>query len=266
MSEQHTTGQVAASAAEIYDTFFVPALFAKWPPHLLNAAQVKTGHQLLDVACGTGILAQAAAERVGAAGSVTGIDINEGMLAIARHKAPHITWQVGPAEGLPYEDGRFDRVVSQFGLMFFQDQPQALAEMCRVTKPEGTVAVAVWGALEATPGYKAVAQLLHEIFGPEVAQSIEAPYSLGDRDKLGRLFEKAGIQDFSVETITGTVRFSSLEDWIFTDIKGWTLADVVDEAGYEKFRQAAHTKLAQFVQADGSVVFDAPAHIVTAAV
>jgi len=88
---EHEKGQVAASAAEIYDQFFVPALFADWPEHVLRAANVQAGDSVLDVACGTGVLARKAADLVGPSGSVVGVDINEGMLAAARQKAPDIT-------------------------------------------------------------------------------------------------------------------------------------------------------------------------------
>jgi ubiquinone/menaquinone biosynthesis C-methylase UbiE len=260
---EHEKGQVAASAAAIYEQFFVPALFAEWPMHVLKAAQVQAGDSVLDVACGTGILAREAAKLVGAAGSVVGVDINEGMLAVAEQKAPNITWQAAPAESLPFETSSFDRVVSQFGLMFFQNQIKALAEMERVLRPGGKAAVAVWGSLAATPGYAVVADILDDLFGAEAAQSIQAPYALGDKAKLTTLFRQAGLDDITIHTLTGTVRFASIEAWIYTDIKGWTLADVIDEEGYERLKQYAPQKLAQFVQADGTVVFPAPAHIVT---
>ncbi len=260
---QHETGQVVTSAAEIYEEFFVPALFARWPAHVLEAAHVKKGDAVLDVACGTGILAREAANIVGSSGSVVGIDINQGMLAVAQRQAPHILWKAGPAESLPFEANSFDCVVSQFGLMFFMKPAKAISEMVRVLRPGGTMAVAVWSLLEETPGYAAVAQLLNELFGPEVANSIEAPYSLGDTQQLASLFLEAGITNPSIQTITGKARFASIEDWIYTDIKGWTLADTIDDEGYEQLRQIAPQKLSAFVLPDGSVEFDAPAHIVT---
>lgn len=265
MSE-HTRGQVVTSAAEIYEQFFVPSLFAGWPNRVLHAANVQTGDAVLDVACGTGVLAREAEKCVGPDGSVVGVDINGGMLAVAAQKAPAIVWEVGPAEALPFPDNTFDRVVSQFGLMFFEDQAEAIAEMGRVLRPGGTMAVAVWGALSETPGYAAVAQMLDELFGPGVAQSIQAPYSLGDTRELARIFTAANVGDFSIRTLPGKARFASVDAWLYTDIKGWTLADVIDDRGYARLQQAAPQRLAPFVQSDGSVEFDAPAHIVTATV
>lgn len=260
---EHESGQVAASAAEIYEEFFVPALFAQWPGRVLQAANVQAGDAVLDVACGTGILAREAASWVGARGSVVGIDINEGMLDVARQKAPDLSWKSGPAESLPFEAESFDRVLSQFSLMFFADQTKAIAEMGRVLRPGGTLAVAVWDSLQATPGYAVVAEILDELFGPQAAQSIQAPYSLGDTQKLRSLFAGAGMNDVTIQTVPGTARFASIEAWIYTDIKGWTLADRIDDEGYDKLKRYAPQKLSQFLLADGSVAFSAPAHIVT---
>lgn len=262
MSE-HDRGQVAAGAAEIYEQFFVPALFADWPAHVLAAVEARAGDDVLDVACGTGVLARAAAEVVGPAGTVTGLDINPGMLAVAREKTPEVNWDSGVAESLPYDAGSFDRVVSQFALMFFEDPVQALVEMKRVLRPGGALAVAVWDRLEVTPGYAAVAEILEEVFGADVAQSIAAPYSLGDTGRLAALFDAAGLSDVEIRTVSGEARFASIDAWIYTDIRGWTLADVIDDEGYERFRQVALQRLAHFQQPDGSVSFAAPAHIVT---
>ncbi|MDT8304800.1 MAG: methyltransferase domain-containing protein, partial [Anaerolineae bacterium] len=198
------------------------------------------------------------------AGAVTGVDINEGMLAVARQKAPHLTWRPAPAESLPFDDATFDRVVSQFGLMFFVDPPRALAEMMRVLRPGGTLAVAVWDTLEMTPGYAQLATLLDELFGSEAAQSLHAPYVLGDKQTLVSLFAEAAVPDPTIQTMSGTARFPSLEAWMYTDIRGWTLAGMIDDEGFERLQRAAQERLSHFVRADGSVEFDAPAHIVTA--
>ena len=259
----HERGQVAATAAEIYEQFFVPALFAEWPQHLLKAANVQVGDHVLDVACGTGILARTAVSHVGAQGAVVGVDINEDMLAVAHTKAPLLSWKTAPAESLPFDNGTFDHVVSQFGLMFFTDQVKALTEMKRVLRPGGCLAVAVWDTLNKTPGYAVVAEILEDLFGQEVANSIQAPYNLGDKQKLASIFAEAGIENITIQTITGQARFSSIDSWIYTDIKGWTLANVISDEEYEILRQVAPSRLSQFVQEDGTVIFDAPAHIVT---
>ncbi len=256
-------GQVSKSAAEIYDEFFVPALFQEWTKHVLDAAQVGEGQLILDVACGTGVLARSAAIRVGTASKVSAIDINAGMLDVARKSNPAIDWREAQAEALPFEDNSFDAVVSQYGLMFFQDRPKAIQEMLRVVRPGKKVAIAVWGKLDDTPGYAAMVDLLLGLFGEEAANGIRAPYNLGDKQHIIEILNQAGINNYGINTITGTARFPSIEDWMFTDIKGWVLADSIDDAQYQQLLDEANKEMQQFLLEDGSVAFDAPAHIIS---
>jgi ubiquinone/menaquinone biosynthesis C-methylase UbiE len=257
-------GQVSRDAAEVYDEFFVPALFQEWGARVADAARIQPGQRVLDVACGTGVLARAAAERVGASGGVIGLDINEGMLAVAARKSPQIEWRMGRAEALPFEDVYFHAVVSQFGLMFFEDRRAAIQEMVRVLRPGGRLAVAVWDSLDHTPGYAAMADLLDRLFGAEAANGLRAPFSLGDAAKLPSMFDHAGLTEVAVTTHTGTAHFPSIQDWVFTDIKGWVFADQLDDEQYALLLREAEQPLAPFVSADGQVRFASPAHIVTA--
>lgn len=257
-------GQVQASAAEIYDEFFLPALFAQWPPHLLEAAQVVPGQRVLDVACGTGVLARDAVRRVGSAGKVVGLDVNDGMLAVARRREADVEWRRGRAESLPFEAQSFDAVLSQFGLMFFDDPRQALREMLRVVRPGGRIVVAVWDALERAPGYEAMAGLLRRLFGEEIANALRAPYCLGDTNALAGLCAEAGLANAVIETHAGTARFPSIASWVRTDIKGWTLADRIDDAQHALLAAEAEKALRRFVVAGGAVQFAHPAHIVSA--
>ncbi len=260
----HEKGQLVTEAARIYEEFFVPALFADWPEQLLAATAAQPAQRLLDVACGTGILARHAFKKFGGKGFVEGLDPNEGMLAVARNTSASIQWTQGRAEALPYTDGAFDLVLCQFGLMFFEDRRAALREMLRVLRPGGSLGIAVWAPLRKTPGYAAVAALLRELFDENVARSIEVPYSLGEPEELEGLLQEAGATEINCRTRPGEARFPSLEAWIHTDLRGWTLADVIDEEGYQRFRKAAQTRLAPFVLQDGSVCFEAPALIATA--
>jgi SAM-dependent methyltransferase len=257
-------GQVTRSAAEIYEEFFVPALFEEWPPRVLDAARTRPGQRVLDVACGTGVLAREAARRVGHDGSVTGIDRNEGMLAVARRQTPAIQWQNGVAEALPAASEAFDTVVCQFGLMFFDDRAAALKEMWRVLRPGGGLAVAVWDDLEHSPGYAAMVVLLDRLFGKRIADELRAPFALGDANALASLLEGSGIPGVEIATYAGIARFPSLGDWVRTDIKGWTLADLIDDAQYELLLAESRQALAALVGHDGTVAFASPAHIASA--
>jgi ubiquinone/menaquinone biosynthesis C-methylase UbiE len=262
--EATQSGQVSRSAADVYEEFFVPAIFLEWAAPVVEAAAVAKGQRVLDVACGTGVVAREAARRAAPVGMVVGIDCNEGMLDVARRTCPDVEWRLGRAESLPFGDGEFDAVVSQFGLMFFEDRVAALREMWRVLNRGGRLAVAVWDTLERTPGYAAMTALLEKLFGDQVAAGLRAPYVLGDPDGLLALFAEAGIATARLETRNGQAHFPSLEAWVHTDIKGWTLADMIDDAQFDTLRREAAATLARFTRPDGSVRFPAPAHIVTA--
>ncbi len=259
--ESAELGQVSTAAAEVYETFFVPALFGQFATRVAEAAGIRPGDTVLDVACGTGALTREARRRAGAAGTVTGLDRNAGMLAVARRSDPAIDWREGMAEALPFADGHFDAVVSQFGLMFFEDRSRALREMWRVLKPGGRLVVAVWDSAERSPGYRQMIGLLDRLFGPDIAAGLEAPFVLGDPADFAAAFTAAGLPDVRIETLPGTARFPSIDDWVRTDVKGWTLADAIDEDGYRRLKRAAREELRAFAGPDGAVAFAAPAHL-----
>ncbi len=258
------TGQVSTSAAEIYEEFFIPALFREWAERVADEAEIEKGQKVLDVACGTGVLTREVFERVEREGSVIGLDVNEGMLAVAAKKSPpEIEWKFGAAEAIPFGDETFDRVVSQFGLMFFTDKPLAIGEMFRVLKSGGRFSIAVWDKLENAAGYRKVVELLQRLFGEEVADALRSPYSLGDTEFLKTLFEQAEVRDLEIKTLEGEARFPSIESWMFTDVKGWTLAEIIDDEQYELLLAEAKEELKDFLTEDGSVAFRHPAHIIS---
>jgi ubiquinone/menaquinone biosynthesis C-methylase UbiE len=256
-------GQVNKSAAEVYEDFFVPALFQQWAARVADAAKIESGQRVLDVACGTGTLTREIAARVGSKGSVVGVDINDGMLEVARRKAPNVELRQGSAESLPFDDNSFDAVACQFALMFFTDRRAAIWEMLRVLRPGGRMVVAVWDRVESSPGYAAVTELLQRLFGDEAADALRAPFNLGDLQTLRSEFANAGISNFEVTTQPGTARFKSIKDWMFTDVRGWTLADMINDAQFDRLLGEAEVALKEFVDADGKASFAAPAHIVT---
>lgn len=259
------TGTVARSPAEIYDALFVPALFRQWGPIIAGEARIASGERVIDVACGTGVLALAALERVGAKGAVTGLDPNSDMLDVARRKTSRIQWCDGRAEDLPFPDETFDAAVSQFGLMFFAEPAKGLREMMRVLKPGGRLAVAVCDSLTNSPGYDAFAGLLDRLFGDQIANAFRAPFGLGDVERLRTLCSQAGIKKPEVKQLQGKVRFASIASLVSTERACvWTLGGLLDDAQFNRLMAEAERALQPFIVADGSIVFDMPALIVVA--
>ncbi len=257
-------GQVTRSPAEVYEEFFVPALFQQWGSMVAGTAGIGQGQRVLDVACGTGVLACAAAERVGTSGAVVGLDINEEMLVVARRKSESIQWCHGQAESLPFPDESFDAVVSQFGFMFFEDQVASLLEMMRVLRPGGRMAVAVCDALDHSPGYAVLAELLHRLFGEPVADAFRAPFVCGDTQQLLSLCAEAGIAGAKVMRHDGMVRFASIESLVSTERACvWTLGGLLDDVQFERLLKEAEESLKPFVMTDSTMSFVMPALIIT---
>jgi ubiquinone/menaquinone biosynthesis C-methylase UbiE len=251
--------------AEVYDEFFVPALFRPWASVVADAAEIGPGQSVLDVACGTGVLACVVAERVEPRGWVVGLDPNEDMLQVAHRKSNAIEWRTGRAESIPFPEETFDAVVSQFGIMFFEDAVGALREMMRVLRPGGRLAVAVCDALENSPGYAAFEDLLRRLFGDRVAGAFRAPFVLGDAQKLHSLCSDAGIFDARVTRHEGMVRFASIRALVSTERACvWTLGGLLDDEQFETLARESERALQKLVGKDGALAFAMPALIVTA--
>ncbi len=255
------TGQVSRSAAEIYDTVFVPALFGQFAPWLADAARIAPGERVLDVGCGTGIAARAAQAKTGPRGLVAGVDINDGMLARARRNGTGIAWHKAPAEALPFGDAGFDATLCQFALMFLENRTEALKEMARVTRPGGRIAVLVWATVDESPGYRDLVPLLREFAGDAAADALTAPFVLGMEADVAAALADAGLAPPAPRDMIGTARHPSLDAWIDTELGGWTLAEHVTPPQIAALKAAARERLVHHVGPGGKVAFPAPARL-----
>jgi SAM-dependent methyltransferase len=215
-----TTLQISGAPAEIYERHMVPAIFARWAPDLVQAAGVQAGECALDVACGTGAVTRLLAERVGPTGKVTGLDINPGMLEVARLVAPvqSIEWLEGSAVKMPLPDATFDAVVCQQGLQFFPEKMAALSEMRRVLKRGGRLALSCWRSIEHTPGYLVLEQALARRIGPEKAAL--PPFSFGDAGAIRGVVVEAGFREVKLWAEAKMIRFRSAEHLVRAVVGG----------------------------------------------
>jgi SAM-dependent methyltransferase len=200
--------QVAAAAAEAYERYMVPAFFGPFAERLIELAAPRPADRVLDVACGTGIVARRIAPRVS---SVTGLDLNAGMLDVARAAEPTIEWLEADACALPLPDAAFDLVLSQQGVQFLPDPATGLREMRRVLAPGGRLAVSVWRDAVHSPGWLRLAEALDRHAG-EAGTIMRAPFSLSDAAELRGLVHSAGFRDVSVRIRMLPVRFPSASD------------------------------------------------------
>lgn len=255
------------NTASNYEKLMVPALFVSWSERLLDEADIKPGDRILDVACGTGVVVRTAMKRTGSnSSSVTGLDPNPGMLAVAESMATGPEWKEGIAEELPFDDESFDVVVSQFGLMFFQDRAAALREMERVLAPGGRLAVTVFDSLDNNPGYSAMTEVFAKVAGEEVAQALRGPFSLGDTQELKTLCSESGLSSAKVTTHNGKARFPDVRTMVLADVKGWfPLAGIqLTDEQIDEVVQQVESSLREYISSDGRLEFPMPAHFITA--
>ncbi|MGE0159401.1 MAG: class I SAM-dependent methyltransferase [Gemmatimonadales bacterium] len=196
------------SFPELYERELVKPLFRPWVDPLLDAARLERGDDLLDVACGTGIVARVARERLGLGSRVVGVDLSPVMIAHGRVVAPGVDLREGSADRLPVEpDETFDVVTCQQGLQFFPDKPGAVSEMLRVLRPNGRVAIATWRSIEESPFILE----LQRVAERRVGRIDDRRHGFGDAAALASLLETAGFADVTVERLERTIRFADGE-------------------------------------------------------
>ena len=258
------TFQLSLDSAESYESVFVPALFEPWAEMLVDAAAVRVGDRVLDVACGTGIVARIAAGRVGTRGSVVGIDRNPAMLAIASRLRPDIEWREGDASGLPFLARSFDVVLCQAALMFFADPRRALAEMARAIKDDGTVAIQVWDRLEDQPAYRPFVEVAARSAGEHATELLGSYFSRGDLPELQALVRSAGLWPTDTRTHSTNLRFGSVEAFVMTEVDSTPLGERLPSDVLATIIEDAREALEAFTHADGTLDIPIRGHVMAA--
>ncbi|WP_217573407.1 class I SAM-dependent methyltransferase [Mesorhizobium sp. GbtcB19] len=257
-----------ASFPGMYERWLVGPLFRPWAEATFDEVTLSPGNRVLDIACGTGIVARVARERLGAAGYVVGIDINPEMLAVARTVAPDIDWRAGNASALPLHDKeQFDVIVCQQGLQFFPDKPAAAAEMRRALAQGGRLAVATWRSDEEIPFFRELRRVAERLLGPIA----DLRHSLGNAAPLEALLRDAGFHEVRSRTISRTIRFEDGAPLLRLNTMALVGMSAAGKAMADQERQRVVEDIvsgsAPVLQshADGSgVVFEVSSNLVTA--
>lgn len=250
MSSDPRQWQLEGPSAELYERYLVPAVTLPWATDLVDRVGVESGDRVLDVACGTGAVARVAAEHAGEGGRLVGLDINAGMLAVARSLeralgAAPIEWREGSALALPFEEEEFGVVLCQLGLQFFPDRPAALQEMRRVLLSGGRVGASVYSAIEKNPATHALSDALDRHLAPGASLAKRNEHSLADPEKLSALVGAAGFVDVHIETATLTVRFASAAEYVHVQFAATPVAALVADLD-----QSERGRLLSLVNAD----------------
>jgi ubiquinone/menaquinone biosynthesis C-methylase UbiE len=216
---------------EAYETYLAP-LLGLWTDELIGLAEVRTGERVLDVACGTGIVARRIAPVAGGSGKVVGLDMDPGMLRVASSSSaqvrPKIEWREANVNSIPFPDGSFEVAFCQHGLQFFPDKLAALKEIRRVLTPGGRIALNVWRPLHNNPGYAALAESLERRVNPESAQVMQGPFFPGNVKTLREHLSAAGFSSIHIRIAIKGVRFPSVEEFLRREVVSW-LAGVTGE-------------------------------------
>ena len=227
MSQQHYGKAYGGTGPENYERYFVPAIGAPLASELVASAALQPGERVLDVACGTGVVARLASQEVGA-GAVAGLDVNPGMLAVASSVAPpgvEIEWHEASAEAMPLPDASFDVVLCQMGLQFMPDKRAALEEMYRVLADAGRLLLNLPGP---TPRpFAIMAEALARHIGHEAAGFVNHVFSLHDTAEVERLVEGAGFDEVSVQSEENPLRLPPPEEFLWQYVHSTPLAGAV---------------------------------------
>jgi ubiquinone/menaquinone biosynthesis C-methylase UbiE len=262
MQTASETFRISPAAAEIYESQFVPALFAEWAPRLTGLAGIAPGQAVLDVACGTGIVARTVADVQRGKGRVVGLDLNEAMLDVARRVRPEIDWRQGDAARLPFPDGSFDVALCQMAFMFFPDRTQVLREMARVVTASGTVAFSVPSRLESQPAYAPFVEMAARHAGPEAIGLLGTYFASGDLDELRRLIASAGLHVAAVRTHMGTVKCPSIDAFVATEVESTPLRERISDAVLTRIREGAREVLRPFIKPGGAADIPLEGHVI----
>jgi ubiquinone/menaquinone biosynthesis C-methylase UbiE len=223
--------QLEGSSAEAYERYLVPILFVPWANRLIELADPQPGARVLDIACGTGIVARRVAPHVGAGGVVVGLDINPGMLAVARaasaQSRPAIEWREGDAAALPFADTSFDVVFCQQALQFFPDPCAVLSEMRRVLAPGGRLAFNVCRSTRHNPLYGTHADNLARYAGAQVGVMMRSPFPDWTVDDLRRMVTASGLRDAEITIGVQGLRYPSPEGFLWYEGASSPLAEVI---------------------------------------
>jgi ubiquinone/menaquinone biosynthesis C-methylase UbiE len=215
------------TAPENYERFFVPTIGSPLAKDLVEAALLRSGERVLDVACGTGVVARMAKSKVGT-GSVAGVDMNPGMLAVARATSgDHTEWYEARAEALPMKDASFDVVLCQLGLQFVADKPAALREMRRVLAPSGRLLLNVVGPLPRV--FAVLEQSLERVVGAEPSKFVRLVFSMSDPSSLESGLKEAGFRHATASSATRRLELPPPKEFLWQYIRSTPLSAAVGQ-------------------------------------
>jgi ubiquinone/menaquinone biosynthesis C-methylase UbiE len=214
-----------SNPATTYEEYFVPIMFAPLVQPMLAKAAPRPGERILDLGCGSGIVARQVAALLGSGARVTGLDASPAMLTVAEQMAARegaeVEWVHGAAEALPFKDGSFDVVLCQQALQFCPDRPAALGELRRVLAGGGRLVISMWFGLDQFPVYAALDAAIEKHLG---SRAIATAFSAGPPESIHALLIAAAFREVEVERIEFTARFPYPKRYVALQIESSSAA------------------------------------------
>ena len=225
--------ELKGNAPELYEKQKVPAIFDPLAEATLDKVPLFDTDNILDAACGTGIVARKARKRVGPNARIVGVDLNKGMIETAKNLTdPHsrtCEWHVADITNTPFQDDAFTIAFCQQGLQFFPDKSAALGELRRVLKPDGRLALTVWSELSIW--YKSLLAALTELVNAEMAEQSLSSSDLPDQFEIRALLVEQGFSDVLFQIVTVNRTIDSTQDAIRNEILGSPLGAILADLG-----------------------------------
>ncbi len=253
------TFQLQGAASAIYEEQKVPAVFGPLAAATLNRFKVMPEDDVLDIACGTGIVARTVRHKVGPKVRLTGVDLNPGMIETAREitkrMEPPIRWEIASATEMPFGNGEFTVVLCQQGIQFFPDDKAAVQEMRRVLQPGGRLGITVWAGI--SPYFQILADVIERHVGSEAAQQSLAPFAYDAEARLPPILVDAGFVDLETSRVTIDRTINDPELGIQKEIMGNPVGPKVADKGPEAMTAIVSEVLAacaRFMQSNNLVV------------
>lgn len=252
---------LAREAAERYQSVLTPAILGPFAEALVDHATVQPGEWIVDVGCGTGAAARHAAVQMKGTGRVTGIDVNGGMLAVARSLptaagAP-IDWREANASQLPLDDQSVDVVLCAQVLQFIPDKVQNLHEMRRILQHEGRLALSLWCNIEENAYFDALVEAVARHVGAETAAGLGAAFALSGADEIRHLLKAAGYTQIQMDTIGLDLSLPPLDEFVPRHIGATPMAagfNQADEGTQQRVIHEVVETCRSYTTADGVTI------------